>query len=74
MIFSSIAIGMLGTIGSIFGSFEALETAENAGIGGVGDSIRNALLFSAGGIVGAVVGTSMLIFGRTKRKSGGEGI
>ena len=64
VIVSSLVLGMGGTVWSIFSAFEALATAENAGIGAVGDPIRNALVFTVGGLVGTVIGVLLLIFGR----------
>ena len=66
VILASLVIGILGTVWNIYGSFEALQTAENTGIGAVGDSIRNALLFSAAGLVGAIVGAFLMTFGRSR--------
>lgn len=62
----SLVLGMGGTVWSIFAAFDGLATAENAGIGSVGDSIRNALVFTVGGLVGTIIGALMLIFGRAK--------
>ena len=62
----SILIGAVGTAWSIYSSFAALDAAEFAGIGPVGDWIRNALVFSIGGFVGMLIGTLLLIFGRTQ--------
>jgi len=59
-------VGFLGTVASILLSFSALETAENSGIGAVGDNIRNALLFTGGGIVGSLIGLVTFIVGRPK--------
>jgi len=66
LIVASIVIGGVGTVWNVYGSFDALATAENAGIGAVGDSIRNALIFTVGGLVGAIGGALLLIFGRSK--------
>ena len=66
IIVASLVVGLVGTVWNIYGSFDALATAENAGIGAVGDSIRNALFFTAGGLVGMIVGGFLLIFGRSK--------
>ena len=62
----SFLIGMIGTVWSIYSSFSALESAENAGIGPVRDQIANALLYSAAGVVGCIVGALMIVFGRSK--------
>lgn len=59
-------VGLAGTAWSIYSSFSALESAENAGIGRVGDEIRNALLYTLGGLIGSVVGMLMVWFGRSK--------
>lgn len=64
LLLGSLLIGFGRTVRSIYGSFAALETAENAGIGPVGDSIQNALVFTAIGLVGVITGVLMLIFGR----------
>ena len=66
LIVASIFVGITGTVWNIYGSFDALAAAENAGIGAVGTSIRNALIFSVGGMVGLIVGAFLLIFGRVK--------
>jgi biopolymer transport protein ExbB/TolQ len=66
LIVASIFVGTTGTVWNIYGSFDALAAAENAGIGVVGTSIRNALIFSVGGMVGLIVGALLLIFGRVK--------
>ena len=52
MLVVSLFVGIFGTAGSIRLSFSELESAENAGIGAVGDQIVNAILFSAGGLIG----------------------
>jgi len=58
--------GLVATGISIYLSFGALEVAETAGICAVGDHMRNALLFSAAGIVGTAIGSAVLIFGGSK--------
>lgn len=63
---SSLLVGMAGTVLSIYQSFGAFELAENAGMGPIGDSLRNALIFTAVGLAGPIVGGLMLIFGRSK--------
>ena len=63
----SFLIGMIGTVWSVYSSFTALDAAEFGGIGPVGDQISYALLFSAGGVVGCVVGALLIILGRAKR-------
>lgn len=60
-------IGLIGTVWSVYSSFTALDTAEFGGIGPVGDQISNALLFSAGGVAGCVVGVLLLVFGKAKK-------
>lgn len=62
----SLFLGIGGMIWSIYAAFSELATAENAGIGAIGDSIRNALIFTVGGLVGVLTGALMLIFGRSK--------
>ncbi len=62
-------VGLVGTAWSIYLSFTALETAETAGIGPVGDQIRNALMFSAGGIMGSALGLALFVLGRSKTDS-----
>ena len=62
----SLLVGIIGTALSISRSFSELESAENAGIGPVGDQIAGAILFSAGGLIGAGVGIVLLIVGREK--------
>ena len=59
-------IGLLGTVASIYLSFSALDVAENSGIGAVGDHIRNALLFTVGGIIGCLIGLVLFFVGRAK--------
>lgn len=66
IIILSLVIGTGGTGLSVYGAFFALETAEFTGLGPVTDSIRNALIFTIGGLVGSVIGALMLIFGRAK--------
>ena len=65
----SIPGGLIGTVLSIYLSFTALESAENTGIGPVSDHIANALLFTAGGLVGSGIGLLMFILGRSKTGS-----
>ena len=61
-------VGVLGTVISIYLSFSALDAAnQNAGIGAVGNQITRALLFSAAGVVGCLIGLVMLIVGRRKK-------
>jgi len=43
-----------------------LEAAENAGIGPVGDSLRNAMLFTVGGLFGSAIRLLLIILGRSK--------
>ena len=62
----SLLVGGLGTITCIYLSFTELQANENAGIGAVGDQLAHAVLFTAGGIVGCVVGLVLLIVGRSK--------
>ncbi|PYT01324.1 MAG: hypothetical protein DMF63_00285 [Acidobacteria bacterium] len=59
-------IGITGAAASIYQSFSALEAAENAGIGSVGGLLANALVFTAGGLVGCFVGLVLFIVGRAK--------
>jgi len=59
-------IGLLGTVASIYLSFSALQTSENAGIGSVGSLLGNAILFTAGGLIGTIAGLILVIFGRSK--------
>lgn len=66
IIVSSLLLGTGGMIWNIYGAFWGLAAAENAGIGAVGDSIRNALIFTAGGLIGATIGALILIFGRSR--------
>ncbi len=66
-------VGLVGTAVYIYLSFAAMETAENAGIGAVGEHIRNALLFSAGGIIGSTIGLVLFILGRSKTESDDRG-
>ncbi|HLA94103.1 MAG TPA: MotA/TolQ/ExbB proton channel family protein [Pyrinomonadaceae bacterium] len=66
LIIGSLLFGLGGTAWSVYGSFAALETAENTGIGPVGDHIRNALIFTVAGLVGAVSGVLIIIFGRRR--------
>ena len=65
LVFSAL-IGMIGTVASIYLSFSALDVAENSGIGAVGDHIRNALLFTVGGIIGCLIGLVLFFVGRAK--------
>ena len=58
--------GLLGTVVSIYLSFSALNGVENAGIGSVGNQIMHALLFTAAGIAGCLVGLVLFIVGRPK--------
>jgi hypothetical protein len=74
VVLSSLTIGIVGTGWSVYESFAALELAESAGIGAIGDSLRKALFFSAGGVVGSIVGALMLILGRSKNRSARERI
>ena len=64
----SFLIGAIMTIWSVYSSFTALDTAEVDGIGRVGDRIRNALWFSAGGLIGCVAGVLLVIFGKARRR------
>ena len=63
---ASLFVGIFGTAWSISLSFSELESAENAGIGPVGNQIANAILFSAGGLIGAGLGIVLFIVGRAK--------
>jgi hypothetical protein len=62
----SFLVGAVGTLWSIYLSFDALERSENSGIGPVGDQIFNALLFSAGSILGSLIALVLLILGRPR--------
>lgn len=62
----SLLLGTLGTVWRMYSSFAALETAENAGIGPVGAGIENALIFTAGGLVGSALGTVLIVIGGVK--------
>lgn len=60
-------VGLSGTIWHIYGSFDALGRAESAGIGAAGDSIQTALIFTALGLLGAILGISLFVFGKIIR-------
>jgi len=59
-------VGLLGAVISVYSSFAALHGAKNSGIGAVGDHIRNALLFTVGGIIGCLIGLVLFFVGRAK--------
>ena len=62
----SVLVGVAGSAGSIYGSFDAMEMNESAGIGAVGAGIYRALVFSALGLIGTLVGAGMIIFSAVK--------
>ncbi len=66
LIIVSIALGFAGIFWGVYSSFDALKMNESAGIGAVGADIYIALICSIGGIVGAIAGTLILIFGRAR--------
>lgn len=66
ILIGSSLIGTFGTSWSIYSSFAALDVAEFGGIGPVGDWLRNALLFSIGGVLGGVVGIALILYGRRR--------
>ncbi len=60
-------VGISGTIWHIYGSFDAMGRAESAGIWAVGDSIQTALIFTILGLLGAILGISLFVFGKIIR-------
>ena len=62
----SVLGGGLGAELSIYLSLANLDAAENSGIGRVGDQITYAILFTAGGIVGSLVGLVLFVVGRSR--------
>ncbi len=58
--------GLCGAAWSINQSFDSLAANESAGIGAVGNWITTALIYTFGGIIGALAGGSLILFGRNK--------
>ncbi len=67
VIILSVFVGIAGTAWNIYSSYDALPSAETHGIGAIGDSIRNALFFSAGGLVAVFIGVILLVLGQAKK-------
>jgi biopolymer transport protein ExbB/TolQ len=67
VLFTSLLVGFIGTVWNVCGSFGALADAESVGIGPVGASIFAALIFSIAGLIGTIVGVSLIIFGKILR-------
>ncbi len=59
--------GLIGTFYGIYSSLAGLDAAESAGIGAVGDGIQNALISSAAGFIGSILGILLLVIGTIKR-------
>ena len=59
-------VGGIGAVVSVYSSFAALHTSENAGLGSVGGLLTNAILFTAGGLIGTIAGLVLVILGRSK--------
>jgi hypothetical protein len=59
-------LDVLGSVISVYSSFAELHGAKNSGIGAVGNEIAHAILFTAGGIIGCVVGLVLFVIGRSK--------
>jgi len=62
----SVVVGFGGTVYQVYASFETMRFNESAGIGAVGGALVYALLFSAVGIIGSIVGAVLIITGRSK--------
>ena len=66
----SFLAGLIGTVWSVYLSFTALDSSEVAGLAPVSDRLANAIVFTAGGLIGSGIGLSLFILGR--RRSDGE--
>lgn len=63
-------VGIAGAVWSVYRSFEATVWNKSAGIGAVGVEILSALIFTIAGIIGAIVGLLLIVFGiRRARQS-----
>ena len=62
----SFLAGLIGTVWRIYLSFTALDSAEVAGLAPVSDRIANAIIFTAGGLIGSGIGLTLFILGRRR--------
>ena len=62
----SFLAGLIGTGWSIYLSFTAVDSAEISGLAPVSDRIVNAIIFTAGGLIGSAIGLTLFILGRRR--------